>query len=543
MEYQPRGEKKISVTLKEFLNNRRNFKFDEHGFAEISKEYSKKTCAHQEMMYRFEENSLVYCATELGQPFLFWNNEMLDCGGVLDYNPIDQVGNFLFETSTGILKIQNVHSYNIFFRISKYDKILPFTSTILPTLDDMDDIFVSAIVKENETFRLKIFHNTTLIYEHHKVWPEEYIEYNENCRYSMRFAYVRFSEKKENVFSNYIFDLRNERCYEMDNSSDFPSWYIDYNEHRADWARHQDSLTRGDEFSVILHLDNSKTAQIVAEYVKDADRYRVLDNVFSDDATVNLEVMYKNQPEKIRFLYYCASKNADMYGHGIMGIPMGKLEIGTLNYEYEYKRLLNHKEDVDVKYYKLLVSELYKKCHEKQEINMLPSKVLNSCLSSYEMIVCMYQYLREYCNCQNELPAVWLSAVQPIKSFFDKEAKEYDDIYNKLAKENKLKTRWKNEYSLYQMVVKEYPDAIYQFHSEWLGKQSLDIFIPSVNVGIEYQGLQHYKAIPFFGGETALKYRENLDAKKKELCKAKGVKVVEWRYDEPITNMYMKNKF
>lgn len=35
--------------------------------------------------------------------------------------------------------------------------------------------------------------------------------------------------------------------------------------------------------------------------------------------------------------------------------------------------------------------------------------------------------------------------------------------------------------SLFQAVRANYPDALYQYRPDWLGRQSLDIFVPSLN--------------------------------------------------------------
>lgn len=59
----------------------------------------------------------------------------------------------------------------------------------------------------------------------------------------------------------------------------------------------------------------------------------------------------------------------------------------------------------------------------------------------------------------------------------------------------------------------------------------MDVFIPSINVGIEYQGLQHYEEIDFFGGKTSLEERKKLDEIKKQKCSEQGIKLIEWKYD------------
>ena len=103
-------------------------------------------------------------------------------------------------------------------------------------------------------------------------------------------------------------------------------------------------------------------------------------------------------------------------------------------------------------------------------------------------------------------------------------------------------SRWKNESNLFSIVAKEYPDAIYQYHCSWLGHQSLDIYIPSVNLGIEYQGEQHYCAVEFFGGQEAFEKLVQRDIKKAALCESNGVKLCYWRYDEVISQNQLKKK-
>ena len=77
----------------------------------------------------------------------------------------------------------------------------------------------------------------------------------------------------------------------------------------------------------------------------------------------------------------------------------------------------------------------------------------------------------------------------------------------------------------------EYEDAIYQYHAEWLGRKSLDVYIPSLNTAIEYQGIQHYEPLEIFGGEENFKIQQQRDMEKKKLCAENGVRLIEWKYD------------
>ena len=91
-----------------------------------------------------------------------------------------------------------------------------------------------------------------------------------------------------------------------------------------------------------------------------------------------------------------------------------------------------------------------------------------------------------------------------------------------------------SEIDLYNLIKDKYPDALFQYHDMWLSNQSLDIFIPSKNIAIEYQGKQHYKAIQFFGGKSNLEDNKRRDNTKRELCKKYGIKLYEWKYDTTI---------
>ena len=61
---------------------------------------------------------------------------------------------------------------------------------------------------------------------------------------------------------------------------------------------------------------------------------------------------------------------------------------------------------------------------------------------------------------------------------------------------------------------------------EWLGKQKIDIYIPSMNIGIECQGEQHFKEIAIWGGKDGLDKRIKLDKEKYEKCIKNGIKLL-----------------
>lgn len=85
-------------------------------------------------------------------------------------------------------------------------------------------------------------------------------------------------------------------------------------------------------------------------------------------------------------------------------------------------------------------------------------------------------------------------------------------------------------------------EILYRYKPTWLQRMELDVFIPSENVGIEYQGIQHFMPIDFFGGEETYIEQVKRDKLKKELCYNKGVTLVEVYYNEHLTIELIRNK-
>ena len=96
--------------------------------------------------------------------------------------------------------------------------------------------------------------------------------------------------------------------------------------------------------------------------------------------------------------------------------------------------------------------------------------------------------------------------------------------------------RWGSEASLFDLVRSRFPDAVSQWSPDWLGRQAVDIYVPSINVAFEYQGEQHYKPVSLFGSEEGFRATQARDARKRECLARWGVALVEWRFDTPIVD-------
>ncbi len=90
----------------------------------------------------------------------------------------------------------------------------------------------------------------------------------------------------------------------------------------------------------------------------------------------------------------------------------------------------------------------------------------------------------------------------------------------RIEKGYKIVGTFTNENILFQKLQKYFSDykVVSQGRPKWLGKQSLDVFFPDFNIGVEYQGEQHYRPIDYFGGIEKFEIQQRLDNKKRELC-------------------------
>lgn len=129
---------------------------------------------------------------------------------------------------------------------------------------------------------------------------------------------------------------------------------------------------------------------------------------------------------------------------------------------------------------------------------------------------------------------VYQEAQAAISEYFESLKNAREDAYDKLVREKKTHGKWVNEYKLFTLIRVLFPDAQYQHTADWLEHQTVDIYIPSINCAIEYQGEQHYQAVGYFGGEEKLAEQGQMDEQKREKCRAHGITLLEWPYSLQI---------
>lgn len=132
---------------------------------------------------------------------------------------------------------------------------------------------------------------------------------------------------------------------------------------------------------------------------------------------------------------------------------------------------------------------------------------------------------------------------------------EIDRVFEEtiLASENKFRESkgikrvgeyWKNETELYYKLKELFAeeDIVQHGNPKWLGEQHLDIYFPKHNIGVEYHGEQHFKAVKVFGGEEGLEKTKERDERKRRLCKKNSCHLIEIRKDYDIDGLTKKIK-
>lgn len=134
----------------------------------------------------------------------------------------------------------------------------------------------------------------------------------------------------------------------------------------------------------------------------------------------------------------------------------------------------------------------------------------------------------------------------PLSELYINHKKRYSIVRkaeNSVRKKYRLKNvgdTYINETILANYVKTIFPDTVRQYNTRWLGKFLLDIYIPSLRIAIEYHGEQHYKPIKRFGGEEKHIQQQQRDEFVRQQCKKNNVLLLEWHYEQKVTesNVY-----
>lgn len=134
-------------------------------------------------------------------------------------------------------------------------------------------------------------------------------------------------------------------------------------------------------------------------------------------------------------------------------------------------------------------------------------------------------------------PDIAYSSLEWVQNAFRPEFIETENRFRRERSIAEIGRGWTSETALLELVRGVYPDAVHQWRPAFLGYQSIDIYVPTLNLAIEYQGEQHYRPIEIFGGEEGFSATRSRDVRKRALLAANGVRLLEWKYDRSLSRL------
>lgn len=303
-------------------------------------------------------------------------------------------------------------------------------------------------------------------------------------------------------------------------------------------------------------LSNGKNGAICRYFCEKYGNYEILPNVFIDDETINVRIKMPSEKDANSDYYFmCSRYNVSFKNYSIYNVSIENY-VGALDlYEYKLwdkgiytsypkpsigkapmyisinetlKQLLNYNNDFD----------LFKKLYHKLE------KKIEYCFSLINYNNNTFESIRiDYPNSYDD------NFIEKKKEYYEKNdkykevLKSYEaNILELLINNNYYIPKWKSESDLYVLIKKQYQDAIFQYRASWLGQQSIDVFVPSLKLGFEYQGEQHFKPVNFFGGQESFESTKKRDIRKQELCEKNGIRLIYWNYNELVNIANLKEK-
>lgn len=131
-------------------------------------------------------------------------------------------------------------------------------------------------------------------------------------------------------------------------------------------------------------------------------------------------------------------------------------------------------------------------------------------------------------NYQKQIRKVWRVIENRVRFKFD---------------HKKVGDAWTSETILYNIIVALFPNhTIYRhYRPEYLENLEFDIFIKELNLGIEYQGIQHYEPMDHWGGEEAFEKLLERDERKRKLAKSNGVSLIYFGYDQDLNESIVRD--
>lgn len=463
-----------------------------------------------------------------------YNRKSTLCGDFLVYFKINGVYK-IFIRSEEIIKesdIEGIKVIGLTKNDDKIDLIIYETGKKLKRISNIEDI------------RTKIGENVFLVQREGKMFL---LDTEKEKLYDFQVFEKDGIYHMEDTFTNIEIDIEHELINEKLKQLIKP--YLD------------EKLNFTESKQVFFEKDITQKNMVLCKYLSDFGILEDVETEFEDDKAEHCCVNIKWEDEdKIEFCEYIielAQTGSDKYKYKytIYGYTIDRIIsaiLADVDIKIKLCELLRNKELLIVEdetkieniIYWIIIrsgSELDNNCFTIVE------KLCNKYnLNKFELLILLIAKYREdnifsFPRIKNleftEMP----NGFSAIKQLFDKKAckAKYDKILSEL---DEKEIKWKSEFKMFKLIKSHFEEAIYQYRFKELGLQSLDVFIPELNIGFEYQGIQHYQAVEVFGGEEHYQIQHENDIKKKKICKENNIELIEWKYDEEISKINLDKK-
>lgn len=408
--------------------------------------------------------------------------------------------------------IRNVIDYDIWI---KKDNAWMLVNKIkhLVDIDELKDIYVIVSVSGNNkggSFDIYIYHNGFI---------EKIIR--DVCEYKVgQDLKVYYILKGPDAYYHHIYK-RGESILLLKSPNRYShtqykreKYHIDYSKKDTDAEKH---------VKIWFHNSSSQNFYITEKFAKDyADYYYIEESPFPDDSTVNYCAVFNTK--KKTDIWYMQEYGCE-YGYAVYGVTYDQLitvcdiKPSREKVFIEIERLYEYLGEEDT--FKEILAHIYDMMGKTIDYSQVP-------------------YIENYMP-DSDNQAIIRSTLENVVPSYDLKKKK-KEIYDQLIAEGILIPNWKTEFDLYKVVKKKYVDCIFQYRDPVLKGQSIDVFIPSLKVGIEYQGLQHYEPVSIFGGEEGFERTKERDKRKLDICCKNDIKLLYWKYDEPINAVQLSKK-
>lgn len=288
-----------------------------------------------------------------------------------------------------------------------------------------------------------------------------------------------------------------------------------------------DDILEGDAINYFVSVNNPLAYYIVTESLKENVVVEKINNFLPGDDSLNYKISVKLNDSYARNIIMYMAINRMLVPPSVKGVPLNTI-MDFLRKQSPHKAhtVLMENEIAPYEHEQGVMEEIKKRGSSEWE------DVFKTFAEIYPKRVFLFNCLEYYCpEHKYSRDANWMIVKENYAHWHD----QFKNMFTNLMIEGIVEPRWVNEFTLYLTALKYYPDAVYQYRDDWLGRQSLDIFIPSINTAIEYQGRQHYEPVDFFSGEEGFERQKQLDQQKRILCKQNEVRLIEWPYTLDVT--------